>query len=77
MENDASDLPTSMNRLTFWVAEIKAICNATLPHRATKAAFAGLRADLADRPSKINMSGVPAMLITAYAGGLAALAVLQ
>ena len=43
---------------------------ATLPHLATKA-------DLADKPSKTYMWGILAALLTAYACGLAALAVLK
>jgi hypothetical protein len=43
---------------------------ATLPHLATKA-------DLADKPGKTYMWGVLAALLTAYACGLAALAVLK
>ncbi|HTB42679.1 MAG TPA: hypothetical protein VK741_03560 [Acetobacteraceae bacterium] len=43
---------------------------ATLPHLATKA-------DLADKPGKTYMWGILAALLTAYACGLAALAVLK
>lgn len=44
--------------------------DATLPHLATKA-------DLADKPGKTYMWGILAALLTAYACGLAALAVLK
>ncbi len=44
--------------------------DATLPHLAT-------RADLAEKPSKTYMWGILAVLLTAYACGLAALAVLK
>ena len=50
---------------------------ATLPHLATKAELAELRAELADKPSKTYMWGVLATLITAYAAGLAALAIVR
>jgi hypothetical protein len=43
---------------------------ATLPHFATKA-------DLAEKPSKAYMWGILAVLLTAYACGLAGLAVLK
>ena len=44
--------------------------DATLPHLATKA-------DLADKPGKTYMWGALAALLTAYACGLAALAMLK
>jgi hypothetical protein len=54
---------------------------ATLPHLATKAEVTELRDDiaaaLAEKPSKTYMWGVLAALLTAYACGLAALAVLK
>ena len=43
--------------------------DATLPHLATKA-------DLAEKPSHTYMWGILAALLTAYACGLAALAIL-
>jgi hypothetical protein len=43
---------------------------ATLPHLATKAELAELRAELPDKPSKTCMWGVLAALINAYAAGL-------
>ncbi len=43
---------------------------ATVPHLATKA-------DLADKPTKIYLWGVLAVLLTSYASGLAALAILK
>ena len=61
---------------------------AILPHLATRADIADLRADvardatrlevaLADKPSKLYMWGVLTALLTAYACGLAALAILK
>ncbi len=42
----------------------------TLPHLATKA-------ELADKPGKTYLVGLLAVLLTAYAAGLAALAILK
>jgi hypothetical protein len=52
------------------VIEIKAMLTATLPHLATKA-------ELAEKPGKTYMWGILAVLLTAYACGLAGLAVLK
>ncbi len=51
--------------------------DATLPHLATKADLVLLEVKLADKPGKTYMWGVLAALLTAYACGLAALAVLK
>jgi hypothetical protein len=70
------------------VLEIKTILTTVLPHLATKADVAetkteiaelraDLRTDLAERPGKTYMWGVLAVLLTAYACGLAALAILK
>jgi hypothetical protein len=68
-------------RLETSVAEIKAMLTATLPHLATKAEVAGLRTDMvagfADKPGKTYMWGILAVLLTAYACGLAGLAILK
>jgi hypothetical protein len=71
------DMRATMGRLEISVAEIKAMLGATLPHLATKAELAELRAELAEKPSKTYMWGVLAVLITAYAAGLAALAIVR
>jgi hypothetical protein len=75
------DMRATMGRLEISVAEIKAMLEATLPHLATKAELAELRMEvrtgLADKPSKTYMWGVLAALITAYAAGLAALAIVR
>jgi hypothetical protein len=58
--------------------------DAQIPHLATKAEIAGLQVKiaglevkLADKPGKTYMWGILAALLTAYACGLAALAVLK
>ncbi len=83
-----SELKESLRRLENAVTRIQATLDATLPHLATKAElaelraetkadFASLRAELADKPSKVYMWGVLTALLTAYACGLAALAILK
>ena len=64
------DVKSSISRLELNVVEIKTMLVATLPHLATKA-------DLAEKPGKIYMWGILAVLLTAYACGLAGLAVLK
>ena len=49
----------------------------TLPHLATKAEVAELRADLAEKPSRTYLWAVFAALCTAYASGLALLALVK
>ena len=61
-----SDLANVETRL----GAVEARLDATLPHLATKA-------DIADKPGKTYMWGILAALLTAYACGLAALAVLK
>ena len=55
--------------------------DATIPHLATKAELAdlggSLLAELAEKPSKTYMWGILGVLITAYAAGLAAMAVIH
>lgn len=67
----------TLNRLAISVVEIKAILTATLPHLATKAELAEPRAEAAEKPSRTYMWGVLTALITAYAAGLAALAIVR
>ncbi len=68
--------------------KMEALFTATLPHLATKADLADVRTELkeyiaeikvglADKPSRTYMWGILAVLLTAYACGLAALAVLR
>jgi hypothetical protein len=77
LEDDKRDMKAAFVRvdagladLRASVARIEATIGATLPHLATKA-------DLAEKPSKTYMWGILAVLLTAYACGLAALAVLK
>ena len=67
------DVKASVGRLESAVADLKAMVgriDAQIPYLATKA-------DLADKPGKAYMWGIMAALLTAYACGLAALAVLK
>jgi hypothetical protein len=67
------DVKGSVGRLESAVAELKVMVariDAQIPYLATKA-------DLADKPGKAYMWGILAALLTAYACGLAALAVLK
>lgn len=64
-------------KLDTAIARIETKLDATLPHLATKAEIAQLEVKLAEKPSKTYMWGVLAALLTAYACGLAALAVLK
>jgi predicted RNase H-like nuclease (RuvC/YqgF family) len=75
-------------RIENTVTEIKAMLVATLPHLATKAELtaglseqntriAALTVALGEKPSKTYMWGILAVLLTAYACGLAGLAVLR
>jgi hypothetical protein len=68
-------------RLEVSLAAIKAMLTATLPHLATKAEVAELRTEMvagfADKPGKTYMWGILAVLLTAYACGLAGLAILK
>jgi glycerol kinase len=88
LEEEMREEKTARARLEVAVLEIKTILTTILPHLATKADIAetkteiaelraDLRADLAEKPSKTYVWGVLAVLLTAYACGLAALAVLK
>ena len=70
LEEDMRDVKSAMARLEATTIEIKAMLAATLPHLATKA-------ELAEKPGKLYMWGILAVLLTAYACGLAGLAVLK
>ncbi len=67
------DLKVVLGDLKVMVARI----DAQIPYLATRAEIAGLEAKLADKPGKTYMWGILAALLTAYACGLAALAVLK
>ena len=75
------DMQAGLARVETTLAEIKAMLGATLPHLATRAELAELRgeirAELGEKPGKLSMWGILAMLVAAYAAGLAGLAVLK
>ncbi len=70
LEEDVRDVKATTTRLEMAVVRIETMLTATLPHLATKA-------ELAEKPSKTYMWGILAVLLTAYACGLAALAILK
>ena len=65
-----SVLQTDMADVKLMLARMEERLNATLPRLATKA-------DLAEKQNKTYLWGIMAALLTAYACGLAALAVLR
>ena len=75
------DVRSGLARVETTLAEIKAMLTATLPHLATRAELADLRgtlrAELGEKPGKLHMWGILAVLVAAYAAGLAGLAVLK
>jgi hypothetical protein len=81
MKSSVARLEDTTSRLEVAIVRMEAKLDATLPHLATKAEVAELRADMvagfADKPSKTYMWGILAVLLTAYACGLAGLAVLK
>jgi len=77
LEEDMRDVKATLVRLEPMIVRIDATLTATLPHLATKAELADLRSELADKPGKAYLWGVLAVLIAAYAAGLAGLAVLR
>jgi hypothetical protein len=70
LEDDMRDVKSDLKELRATTIRIEAMLSATLPHLATKA-------DLAEKPSKTYMWGILAVLLTAYACGLAGLAILK
>ncbi len=72
---------TSLERLELAVARIEAMLAATIPHLATKAQFAELRAELAEKPGKAYLWLVLGVLVAAILGsfgaGLAAISILR
>lgn len=80
-------LELRVSRLEADVRELREIAQsiarieAVLPHLATKADVAELRAELraelAEKPSRTYLWGVMTALITAYAAGIAIIAVLR
>jgi hypothetical protein len=81
LEQDMHEVRTVLSRLEPMIVRIDAVIGATLPNLATKSELvelgSGLRAELADKPSKTYMWGVLGVLIMAYAAGLAALAIIR
>jgi hypothetical protein len=69
-EEDMRDVKASVARLEATTVRIESMLAATLPHLATKAEIAVL-------PTKTYMWGILGVPLTAYACGLAALAVLK
>jgi hypothetical protein len=76
-----ASLDARVARVEIGVVRIESMLAATLPHLATKAEVAELRTEMvagfADKPGKTYMWGILAVLLTAYACGLAGLAVLK
>jgi hypothetical protein len=70
LEEDMREVKSAVGRLEATTIRIEAMLAATLPHLATKA-------ELAEKPGKTYMWGILAVLLTAYACGLAGLAVLK
>jgi hypothetical protein len=73
LEGDMGDVKASTGRLEAAVADLRVMIariEAQIPHLATKA-------DLAEKPGKAYMWGIMGALLTAYACGLAALAILK
>lgn len=73
LESDMGDVKASTTRLETAVADLRVVVariDAQIPYLATKA-------DLAEKPGKAYMWGIMAALLTAYACGLAALAILK
>ncbi len=84
----ASDFNARNRRIEDTLIELKTMIAVTLPHLATKADLADARTELkediaeikvglAEKPSRTYMWGILAVLLTAYACGLAGLAVLR
>ena len=71
------DIKETLTDLRVMIARMDARLDAQLPHLATKAEIAELRAELAEKPNKTYMWGILGVLLTAYACGLAALAILK
>jgi hypothetical protein len=70
-------LDRRVSRVETALVEIKAMLAASLPHLASRAELAqlrgDLRTDLGEKPGKLYMWGILAVLVAAYAAGLAVL----
>ncbi len=75
------DVKSTLSRLEPLIIRVDATLTSTLPHLATRAELANLRSEMnekfGDVPTKTYLWGLIGVLITAYAAGLAALAVLK
>jgi hypothetical protein len=70
LEEDMREEHAARSRMEAAIIRIETMLAATLPHLATKA-------DLAEKPGKTYMWGILGVLLTAYACGLAGLAILK
>ena len=77
LEEEMREERAERGRLEAAILRVETILTTTLPHLATKADLAALEVKLADKPSKTYMWGILGVLLTAYACGLAALAILK
>jgi hypothetical protein len=77
LEEGMRDVKSAQSRMEAAIIRIETTLATTLPHLATKADLAQLEVKLAEKPSKTYMWGILAVLLTAYACGLAGLAVLK
>lgn len=77
LEEDMREEKAAWARLEAAVLRVETILAATLPHLATREDLAKLELKLAEKPGKLYMWGILTALLTAYACGLAALAVLR
>jgi hypothetical protein len=72
------DVKQTLARIEPLMIRIDERLNATLPHLATKAELADVKSELtaalADKPGKVFLAASIAVLITAYALGLAGIA---
>ena len=92
LEEDMREVKAVLLRLEPIIVRMDAVMTSMLPQLATKAELSDLRgelhsglsdlrgelrAGLADKPSKTYLWGILGVLITAYAAGLAALAIVR
>lgn len=73
LEDKSRDMKAILVRLEPMIIRI----DAQLPSLATKEKSATVRADLAEKPSRVYLWGILAVLLAAYGCGLAAIAVLR
>jgi hypothetical protein len=77
LENNVREVKATLAQMLPMIVRI----DATLPHLATKAELTELRSELgpelADKPGKAYLWAVLAVLLAAYAAGLAAIALIR